>query len=73
MPFVQMLPGVTIELRRTTSFFVAGLDRFYTRQTKGVRFLAWVTAAIQGKSVDDGACEDSETPEYHWERPQSPQ
>jgi hypothetical protein len=49
------------------------LDRFYTRQTKGVRFLDWFTAAIQGKPVDDVACEDCETPEYHWERPKFPQ
>ena len=49
------------------------LDRLYTRQTKGVRFLDWFTAAIQGESVEDVACEDSETPEYHWERPKFPQ
>jgi hypothetical protein len=48
------------------------LDRFYTRQTKGVRFLDWFTAAIQGKPEDDVACEDCETPEYHWERPEFP-
>jgi hypothetical protein len=35
------------------------LDRFYTRQTKGVRFLDWFTAAIRGKPVDDVTCEDS--------------
>jgi hypothetical protein len=48
------------------------LDRFYTRQTKGVRFLDWFTAAIQGKPVADVACADSETPEHHWERPAFP-
>jgi len=49
------------------------LDRFYTRQTKGVRFLDWFTAAIQGKPVDDVACENCETPEYYWKRPAFPQ
>jgi len=34
------------------------LDRFYTYQTNGVRFLA---------------CVDCETPEYHWTRPAFPQ
>jgi hypothetical protein len=48
------------------------LDRLYTRKTKGVRFLDWFTAAIQGKPVTDVACEDCETPEYHWERPAFP-
>jgi hypothetical protein len=48
------------------------LDRFYTRQTRGVRFLDWFTAAVQGKPVDDVACEDCDTPEYHWERPAFP-
>ena len=45
------------------------LDRLYTRQTRGVRFLDWFAAAIQGQPVDDVACEDSETPEHYWERP----
>jgi hypothetical protein len=49
------------------------LDRLYTRQTEGVRFLDWFTAAIQGKPVQDVACVDCETPEYHWERPKFPQ
>jgi hypothetical protein len=48
------------------------LDRFYTRQTKGVRFLDWFTAAIQGKPVDDVTCEDCVTPEYCWKRPTLP-
>ena len=30
------------------------LDRFYTRQTNGVRFLDWFTAAVTGKPVEDG-------------------
>jgi len=49
------------------------LDRFYTRQTNGVRFLDWFTAAVTGKPVDDVACVDCETPEYHWTRPSFPQ
>lgn len=49
------------------------LDRFYTRQTQGVRFLDWFAAAIQGKHVEDVTCEDGETPEHYWERPQFPQ
>ena len=48
------------------------LDRFYTRQTNGVRFLDWFTAAITGKSVEDVACVDCETPEHHWRRPAFP-
>ena len=48
------------------------LDRLYTRQTRGVRFLDWFAAAIQGKAVDDVACEDGETPEHFWQRPRSP-
>ncbi|RDL35849.1 Uncharacterized protein BP5553_06461 [Venustampulla echinocandica] len=48
------------------------LDRFYTRQTNGVRFLDWFTAAVTGKPVEDVACVDSETPEYHWTRPKFP-
>jgi hypothetical protein len=49
------------------------LDRFYTRQTNGVRFLDWFTAAVTGKPVEDVACSDCETPEYHWTRPELPQ
>ncbi|HTQ14253.1 MAG TPA: hypothetical protein VMH86_10285 [Rhizomicrobium sp.] len=49
------------------------LDRFYTRQTNGVRFLDWFTAAVTGKSVEDVACIDCKTPEYHWNRPAFPQ
>lgn len=49
------------------------LDRFYTRKTDGVRFLDWFTAAVTGKPVEDVACVDSETPEYHWTRPGFPQ
>ena len=49
------------------------LDRLYTRQTNGVRFLDWFTAAVTGKPVEDVACVDSETPEYHWTRPKFPQ
>ena len=49
------------------------LDRFYTRQTNGVRFLDWFTAAVTGKPVEDVACVDSETPEYYWTRPAFPQ
>jgi Pectinacetylesterase len=49
------------------------LDRFYTRQANGVRFLDWFTAAVTGKPVEDVACVDSETPEYHWTRPAFPQ
>jgi hypothetical protein len=45
------------------------LDRFYTRQTNGVRFLDWFTAAVNGKSTEDVACVDGETPEYFWTRP----
>jgi hypothetical protein len=48
------------------------LDRFYTRQTNGVRFLDWFAAAVTGKPVEDVACVDSETPEHHWERPAFP-
>jgi hypothetical protein len=48
------------------------LDRFYTRQTNGMRFLDWFTAAITGKLVEDVACVDCETPEYHWTRPAFP-
>ena len=47
--------------------------RFYTRQTNGVRFLDWFTAAVTGKPVEDVACVDCETPEYHWTRPAFPQ
>jgi len=49
------------------------LDRFYTRQTNGVRFLDWFTAAVTGAPVEDVACVDCETPEYHWTRPAFPQ
>ena len=49
------------------------LDRFYTRQTNGVRFLDWFTAAVTGNPVEDVACVDCETPEYHWTRPKFPQ
>jgi hypothetical protein len=49
------------------------LDRFYTRQTNGVRFLDWFTAAVTGKPVEDVACVDCETPEHHWKRPAFPQ
>jgi hypothetical protein len=49
------------------------LDRFYTYQTNGVRFLDWFTAAVTGKPVEDVACVDCETPEYHWTRPAFPQ
>jgi hypothetical protein len=49
------------------------LDRFYTRQTNGVRFLDWFTEAITGKPVRGVACVDCETPEYHWTRPAFPQ
>jgi hypothetical protein len=49
------------------------LDRFYTRQTNGVRFLDWFTTAVTGNQVEDVACVDSETPEYHWKRPKFPQ
>jgi hypothetical protein len=45
------------------------LDRFYTRQANGVRFLDWFTAAVTGKSVEDVACVDCTTPEYYWTRP----
>ncbi|EON97716.1 putative esterase protein [Phaeoacremonium minimum UCRPA7] len=48
------------------------LDRLYTRQTNGVRFLDWFAAAIEGKPVEDVACVDSETPEHHWTRPKFP-
>ena len=48
------------------------LDRFYTRQTNGVRFLDWFTSALTGKPVEDVACVDSETPEHHWTRPAFP-
>ena len=48
------------------------LDRFYTRQTNGVRFLDWFTAAVTGNPVEDVACVDCETPEYHWARPKFP-
>jgi len=49
------------------------LDRLYTYQTNGVRFLDWFTAAITGKPVQDVACVDCETPEYYWARPAFPQ
>lgn len=49
------------------------LDRFYTRQTNGVRFLDWFTAAITGKPVENVTCKDGETPEHHWKRPEFPQ
>jgi hypothetical protein len=45
------------------------LDRLYTRQTNGVRFLDWFTAVITGKPVENVACVDSKTPEYYWTRP----
>ncbi|HET9955270.1 MAG TPA: pectin acetylesterase-family hydrolase [Polyangiaceae bacterium] len=47
------------------------LDRLYTYQTNGVRFLDWFTAAVRGQPVEDVTCEDCETPEYHWQRPRS--
>jgi hypothetical protein len=49
------------------------LDRFYTRQTNGVRFLDWFTAAVTGKPVVDVACVDCKTPEHHWKHPDFPQ
>jgi hypothetical protein len=49
------------------------LDRFYTRKTNGVRFLDWFTAAITGNPVEDVACVDCATPEFHWTRPRFPQ
>ena len=49
------------------------LDRFYTRQTNGSRFLDWFRAAVTGQPVDDVACVDSETPEHYWPRPAFPQ
>ncbi len=49
------------------------LDRLYTRQTNGVRFLDWFTAAVTGRPVEDVACVDCETPEHHWRRPAFPQ
>jgi hypothetical protein len=49
------------------------LDRFYSYRTNGVRFLDWFTAAVTGKPVEDVACVDCETPEYHWTRPTFPQ
>jgi hypothetical protein len=49
------------------------LDRFYTRQTNGVRFLDWFTAAMTGQPVEDVACVDCETPEHYWQRPAFPQ
>lgn len=48
------------------------LDRLYTYQTNGVRFLGWFTAAVSGRPVEDVTCRDCETPEYHWQRPKSP-
>lgn len=48
------------------------LDRFYTRQTNGVRFLDWFASAIAGQPVDDVACTDCETPEHAWSRPTFP-
>lgn len=48
------------------------LDRLYTRQTNGVRFLEWFTAAVNGDPVDDVVCVDSKTPEYYWTRPPFP-
>lgn len=48
------------------------LDRLYTYQTNGVRFLDWFTAAVTGRPVEDVACRDCETPEYHWQRPKTP-
>lgn len=48
------------------------LDRLYTRQTNGVRFLDWLTATLTGKPVGDVQCVDNETPEYHWTRPKFP-
>ena len=37
------------------------LDKFYTRQTNGVRFLDWFTAAVTGRPVEDVAYVDCET------------
>jgi hypothetical protein len=48
------------------------LDRFYTRKTDGVRFLDWFAATVTGRPVEDVACKDSQTPEYHWTRPAFP-
>jgi len=48
------------------------LDRFYTRQTNGVRFLDWFAAAVSGRAVEDVACVDCETPDHHWTRPGFP-
>lgn len=44
------------------------LDRLYTRQTNGTRFLDWFKAAINGEAVDNVMCKDSETPEHYWTR-----
>ncbi|KAF4548189.1 Hypothetical protein D9617_31g064250 [Elsinoe fawcettii] len=49
------------------------LDRFYTRQVNGIRFLDWFTDAITGRHVQDVVCVDRRTPEYHWTRPKFPQ
>ncbi len=48
------------------------LDRLYTRQVNGVRFLDWFAAAVRGEDVEDVACLDCETPEHHWSRPRFP-
>ena len=61
------------KMRWTTADVPMCWIRFYTRQTNGVRFLDWFTAAITGKPVEDVACVDCETPEYHWTRPEFPQ
>ncbi|KAF2718695.1 hypothetical protein K431DRAFT_348539 [Polychaeton citri CBS 116435] len=45
------------------------LDRLYTRQLNGVRFLDWFAAAIDGKPAEDVVCLDSRTPEHYWTRP----
>jgi len=47
------------------------LDRLYTYQTNGVRFLDWFTVAIANQPVEDVTCQDCETPEYRWQRPTS--
>lgn len=44
------------------------LDRLYTRQADGTRFLNWFAAAINGEMVEDVTCKDSETPEHYWNR-----
>ena len=45
------------------------LDKLYSRQTNGVRFLDWFTAAVTGKPVPDVVCKDCQTPEFYSKRP----